>query len=117
MSLRMVSVKIHKPSISFLKNNKIYEKEKNVHNYLITKYINFDYSYSALCVNNLMFNERCSIVARFKDYLILDDMTEFLRRFYSKKELKKRLNKIYNFYDSYSKIFPNYIILPEGKYL
>ena len=113
----MVSVKIHKPSISYLKNNKIYEKEKSVHNYLTTKYSNFDYSYSALCINNLMFNERCRIVARFKDYLILDDMTEFLRRLYSKKELKRRLKKIFNFYDSYSKIFPNYMILPEGKYL
>ena len=113
----MVSVKIHKPSISILKSNKIYEKEKKVHNYFTSKYLGFDYSYSSLSLNNLMFNERCRIVARFKDFLILDDMTEFLRRFYSKKELKRRLIKIFNFYESYSKIFPNYMILPESIYL
>ena len=117
MSLRMVSVKIHKPSISFVKSNKLIGKEKKVHNHLISKYCGFEYSYSLLCINNLMFNERCRIVARFKDFLILDDMTEFLRRFYKKKELKKRLVTIFNFYESYSKIFPNYMILPESEYL
>ena len=113
----MVSVKIHKPSISFLKSSKIYEKEKILHNYLMSKYSQFEYSYSLVCINNLIFNEQCMIVARFKDFLILDDMTEFLRRFYAKKQLKRRLSKIFNFYESYSKIFPNYMILPESKYL
>ena len=113
----MVSVKIHKPSISFYKSNKIYEKEKIIYNNLISKYSKFEYSYSLLSINNLIFNEHCLVVARFKDFLILDDMTEFLRRFYNKKELKRRLNKIFNFYESYSKIFPNYMILPESQYL
>ena len=117
MSSRMISVKIHKPSISVMKSNKIYEKEKIIHNNLLLHYSKFEYSYSCLCINNLMFNEHCQVVARFKDFLILDDMTEFLRRFYTKKELKKRLIKIFNFYESYSKIFPNYMILPESIYL
>ena len=117
MSSRMVSVKIHKPSISFYKSNKIYEKEKIIHNNLISKYSKFEYSYSLVSINNLIFNEHCLVVARFKDFLILDDMTEFLRRFYNKKELKRRLGKIFNFYESYSKIFPNYMILPESQYL
>ena len=113
----MISVKIHKPSISVMKSNKIYEKEKIIHNNLLLHYSKFEYSYSCLCINNLMFNEHCQVVARFKDFLILDDMTEFLRRYYAKRELKKRLIKIFNFYESYSKIFPNYMILPESKYL
>ena len=117
MSLRMVSVKIHKPSISFLKSSKIYEKEKFIHNFLLSKYSKYKNSFSSVCINNLIFNEHCRIVARFKDFLILDDMTEFLRRFYAKRELRRRLTKIFNFYESYSKIFPNYMILPEGKYL
>ena len=74
MSSRMVSVKIHKPSISFLKSNKIYEKEKIIHHYLFTKYSKFEFSYSLVCVNNLVFNEQCRAVARFKDFLILDDI-------------------------------------------
>ena len=84
---------------------------------LYHKYSKFEYSYSLLCTNNLIFNEKCRIVARFKDYLVLDDSTEFLRRFYFKKELTNRLNKIYNFYESYCKIFPNYMILPENQFL
>ena len=113
----MISFKIHKSTISLFKLKKMKEKEKIAHNYLITKYSSFKYSYSLLCIKNLIFTEHCRIVARFKDFLILDDMTEFLRRFYSKKELKNRLIKIFNFYESYSKIFPNYMILAESKYL
>ena len=56
-------------------------------------------------------------MARFKDYLVLDDSTEFLRRFYLRKELLQRLKKIFNFYESYCKIFPNYMILPESQFL
>ena len=84
---------------------------------LYHKYSKFEYSFSLFCTNNLIFNEKCRIVARFKDFLVLDDSTEFLRRFYSKKELKTRLKKIFNFYDSYCKIFPNYMILPESQFL
>ena len=84
---------------------------------LYHKYSKFEYSFSLFCTNNLIFNEKCRIVARFKDFLVLDDSTEFLRRFYSKKELKARLKKIYNFYESYCKIFPNYMILPESQFL
>ena len=113
----MVSVKIHKPSISFMKSNKKIKKEEIIHNIILLKYNRFEYSYSALSIKNLIFNEQCQIVARFKDFLILDDMTEFLRRYYSKKDLIKNLIKICNFYESYIKIFPNYLILSENKYL
>ena len=84
---------------------------------LYHKYSKYEYSFSLLCTNNLIFNEKCRIVARFKDFLVLDDSTEFLRRFYSKKELRPRLKKIFNFYESYCKIFPNYMILPESQFL
>jgi len=84
---------------------------------LYHKYSKFEYSFSLFCTNNLIFNEKCRIVARFKDFLVLDDSTEFLRRFYSKKELKTRLKKIFNFYDSYCKIFPNYMILKKSQFL
>ena len=84
---------------------------------LFKKYSKFEYSYTLLCTNNLVFNEKCRLVARFKDYLVLDDSTEFLRRFYIKRELRSRLKKIYNFYESYCKIFPNYMILPESQFL
>ena len=117
MSSRLVSVKIHKPTISSFKTSNINQEEKLIFKNLIKKYTNFDYSFNSVSINNLIFNEHCQIVSRFKEYLILDDDTEFLRRFYSRILLKKRLKKIFSFYESYSKIFPNYIILPESQYL
>lgn len=34
-------------------------------------------------VNDLIYNETTHIVSVFKDYLILDDINEFLKRFYA----------------------------------
>ena len=104
---------VHKKCSSSTSFNLISFSKKILYN----KYSKFEYSFSLFCTNNLIFNEKCRIVARFKDFLVLDDSTEFLRRFYSKKELKNRLQKIFNFYESYCKIFPNYMILPESQFL
>ena len=84
---------------------------------LFKKYSSGDYSYNKITINNLVFNQNCLAVARFKDFLIYDDNTEFLRRFYANKDRKQRLTKILNFYEKYSKIFPNYLVLKENKYL
>ena len=84
---------------------------------LFKKYSSGDYSFNKISINNLVFNDNCLVVARFKDFLIYDDNTEFLRRFYPNKDLKQRLTKILNFYEKYSKIFPNYLVLKENKYL
>ena len=86
-------------------------------NILYKKYSSFKYSYASICINNLMFNEKCRIVSRFKDYLIYDDDTEFCRTNYKKDKLRNTLIKIYNFYDKYNKVFPNYMILPENIYM
>ena len=64
-----------------------------------------------------MYNEKMRIVALFKDYLIFDDLTEFLKRSYTYPESTIRLNRIYEFYDSYSQVFPNYIGLPEKEFM
>lgn len=68
-------------------------------------------------INDIIYNEKAHIVAVFKDYLIYDDTSEFLKRFYKHQESKSRLNKIYEFYDSYSKIYPNYTVMKEAKYV
>ena len=64
-----------------------------------------------------MYNEPHYIVSVFKEYLILDDLSEFLKRDYSTKESIFRLPKIFEFYEKYSKVFPNYVVLPHNKYL
>ena len=54
-------------------------------------------------VNDLIYNEQTHIVSIFKDYLILDDINEFLKRFYNgKTESAVRLPKLCEFYHKYS---------------
>ena len=56
-------------------------------------------SYNVKVINDIIYNENTHIVSIFKDYLIFDDVSEFMRRFYSTTESSKRLPKIYEFYD------------------
>ena len=84
---------------------------------LFKKYTSGKYSYSKISINHLLFNESSEIVARFKDFLIYDDSAEFVRRFYPSEESNPRLKKILIFYEKYSRIFPNYLVLKENKYL
>ena len=84
---------------------------------LFKKYSSGNFSYNKISINNLLFKENCLIVARFKDFLILDDKTEFIRRYYPEEDIKMKLTKILNFYEKYSKVFPNYLVLKENEYL
>lgn len=81
------------------------------------KYNRKEFQLDYINTNNLIFQQSCRIVALFKDYLVLDDPTEFLRRFYKKEESFPRVKKISTFFETYSKLFPNYMILPESVYL
>lgn len=74
-------------------------------------------AYNVRQINDIVYNEKANIVANFKDFLIFDDCSEFLKRYYKSKEIDERLPKLYDYYENYSKIFPNYIILPEAKYI
>jgi len=71
--------------------------------------------YNVKIINDIIYNEPTHIVAIFKDYLIYDDLSEFLKRFYDSSESVSRLPKITEFYEKYSKVFANYVVLPESK--
>ena len=79
-------------------------------------YIN-EYKYGSIIINNIIYNEKSNIVAKFKDYLISDDISEFLKRYYTLIESSIRLPKFYEYYETYSRIYPNYTALPESKYI
>ena len=81
------------------------------------KYSKLPNNYNINIIDNIIYNEKSHIVATFKDRLIIDDTGEFLKRYYKKKESDARLPKFYEYYDLYSKIFPNYTTFYEGKYL
>ena len=66
-----------------------------------------------------MYNEPRHYVSVFKDFLIFDDFSEYLKRFYKKDESLERLPKVYEFYASQNKLCPTFIALgpQESKYM
>ena len=90
---------------------------KDIYKLFNKKYSKMPLNYNIDIIDNIIYNEKSHIVAEFKDRLIIDDTGEFLKRYYKKKESDVRLPKFYEYYDLYSKIFPNYTTFYEGKYL
>eukprot|EP00347_Sterkiella_histriomuscorum_P009228 403342027 len=84
---------------------------------LSKKYMTSREYYDAKIVNDIIYNEPTRLVSVFKDYLIYDDVSEFLKRSYTTQEAKVRLPKIFEFYEKYSKVFPNYVVIPENQYM
>jgi hypothetical protein len=99
--------------------SKVSNKEivKSIYKLFNKKYSKLPLSYDTNIIDNIIYNEKSHIVATFKDRLIVDDTGEFLKRYYKKNESDIRLPKFYEYYELYSKIFPNYTAFFEGKYL
>ena len=68
-------------------------------------------------INDILYNEKTHYVEQFKEYLIYEDYNEFLKRFYKSFEISIKLPKILFFYDKYSKIYANYTVIPESRYM
>lgn len=90
---------------------------KKVRSKMRVRYNTNLFTYDKKVVTEIIYNEKSHVVAKFKDFLILDDLSEFLRRYYTKDESLSRIPKVTDYYENYSKIFPNYINLPEAKYI
>ena len=84
---------------------------------LSAKYSANSYTYSNIIINKIMLKQKCSALSKYKDFILYSKEKEFFHRFYSKGELYFRLKKVCEFYEKYSKIFPNYICLYESKYI
>ena len=91
--------------------------EERARNKIIKRYDNPNWFYNEKVINDILYNERTHYVEMFKEYLLYEDYNEFLNYYYGKHLLITKLKKILNFYDKYSKIFPNYTALRESKYL
>lgn len=100
----------------FICNSKSSQR-KVIQSNLSKKYLTSRDSYNAKVINDIVYNESTRIVCIFKDYLIYDDTSEFLKRFYANHESAVRLPKVYDYYDKYSQVFPNYVVLPENKFM
>lgn len=59
-------------------------KAKIMKDNLERKYLTSREYYNVKIINDIIYNENAHIVSVFKDYLIFDDVSEFLKRFYNK---------------------------------
>ena len=108
-------------------NNRLYDHqrqkgnfkylEKYVYRYFKALYKNNKNDYNVRMIDDILNNESTHLVAEFKDYLIMGDITEFLQKSYNIQECRKYLPKIYEYYNCCSVIFPNYVTLHESKYI
>ena len=90
---------------------------KIIHKFLYNKYTIVTDVYYKMITNQIIYNSKVKIVAAFKDYLIMDENAEFLKRYYFLSESFLKIPKLCDFYIFYSKIFPNYSVLYERKYI
>ena len=91
--------------------------ERNVNLKFKKLYLIDNNFYNIKIINEIIFNESTHIVSLFKEILINDDNSEFFQNYYNIENSKKILPKIYEYYIACSVIFPNYVILPESKYI
>ena len=108
---------IKKRSFSNSKKKYIKSIETIIHKNFIHKYQFMPSHYNLYVANNIIYNDRTHIVSLFKEYLIIDDGGEFLKRYYMKDESIPRLQRFYKFYFLYSKVFPNYTSFYENKFI
>ena len=73
---------------------------KNLKKYSITKK-----QYNVFIINSIIFDQRIHKVAVFKNSLLWDESSEFLKRLYKKKESLERIPKISDYYENYT-LFP-----------
>ena len=118
------------PTIKYTKNKNIILKRKyedydlfsqrpnNLYLYLVShnnliKYTATKKKYNIFIINSIIFDQRIHKVAVFKNNLLWDETSEFLKRFYKKRESIERIPKIAEYYEKYTLFPPVYFGL-EG---
>jgi len=124
LSINTILFMNNKEKNFFLSNNKNNNKitslkqiERNINLKFKKLYLLDNNFYNIKIINEIIFNESTHIVSLFKEILINDDNSEFFQNYYSIENSRKILPKIYEYYIACSVIFPNYVILPESKYI
>lgn len=84
---------------------------------LCKKYFVSKISYQKLLIKNIIYDDKRRLVSVFKEQLIINDISEYMKKFYKRKESRIKLRKYFELYDKYSRIFPNYTPLIESKYI
>ena len=84
---------------------------------LSKKYFISKTSYQKNLIKNIIYDDKRRLVSVFKEQLIINDTSEYMKRFYKYRESIIRLNKYNELYEEYSKLYPNYTPLSEAKYI
>ena len=90
-------------SIKYTKQNQF--MFEMIHNNLM-KYNKQKSEINRQIIHNIIFDEKKRIVSIFKDYLLWDEMAEFLKRFYKLKESTSRIPNISEYYVNYTLFAP-----------
>ena len=88
-----------------------------VANELSKKYANQRAGYDKIIINDIIKNRSTHITSVFKEYLVFDEPIEFLKRYYEIYECQHKVVKLAEFHNSYFKVFPNFINIPERYYM
>jgi hypothetical protein len=71
----------------------------------LKKYSTSNKKYRVFIINSIIFDQRIHKVAVFKNNLLWDESSDFLKRFYKNKESIERIPKISEYYEKYT-LFP-----------
>ena len=99
------------------KSNILIKFEKYCYYKLYNNYNVTSTSLNKIIISNIIYNNNLHIVSCFKEFLIFFDPGDFLSEFYTLKESCFKIKSYSEFYTLNSRIFPNYILLPESKYI
>lgn len=69
--------------------------------------------YNKNVIHSIIFDDKKHIVSVFKNYLLWDEISEFLRRYYKKSESLVRIPKISEYYEKYTLFPPVYFGLDD----
>ena len=90
---------------------------KIIKNNLFKKYNITPTQYNKFQISNIMRNGNTHLVSLFKEYLFLNDYSEFITFYFTLYESRKILKVILSIYQKTTYLFPNYTQLHECKYI
>ena len=94
------------------KTNIILKAEKKMI-FNLRKYSVNENMYNKKIINDIIYDENKHIVSEFKNYLLWDENSDFLKRFYYLHESINRLPKINYYYETYTLFPPVYFCLDD----
>ena len=100
---------MNKHLLNSIKNNHLFfQKFSNIITNNLRKYQTTQEKYNILIIHSIVFDQKNHLVTEFKNYLLWDETSEFLKRYYKKNESKGRIPKISEYYEKYTLFAPVY---------